>query len=346
MHTRLIAILFVLISVIGSCAWAQSDRQLIDRYDKFYAAGKYELALQAAEEICNRYPAAATWHFNAGALCAKLNKPAEAIEHLQTSAQNNYTGVRSVEQNSDLDSIREMPEFLAVLETIRANANERMEEFKQEALVHQPKMYIPDIASSNPVPLVIALHGTGMDGQSMYDALEDACVDQQVILIAPDALRPAGRQSGSGFSWTYRDESDWFVNKLIDDAVRDHNADPDRVILVGFSQGANIALILGQTQSERFLAAIPICGHYESQNAESSTTPAPFYLISGARDPWKKTYIKAKKDFEALGAQVQTRVLAGYGHRLPSGKVGTREYVKAIKWSLQQTNGSESPVEP
>jgi len=325
-------LLFTLLFVFTLSAHAQTDQQLIDRYDKMYAAEKYELALKAVETICERYPAAARWHFFAGALYSKLGQPEKAIEYLQITADNNYTGIASFEQNTDLDPIRDRDDFIAILDTVRANAKARMGEFQAEAKNHMPKSYFPPPGDTKP-PLIIALHGTGMDGQSMFDAIGQAAKNQHAILIAPDALRPAG----DGFSWTYRDESKWFVEYLIEDAIKNHNADPDRVILIGFSQGANIALILGQTHPESFLAVIPICGHYEPQIAEASTTPAPFYLITGSRDPWKKTYIKAKNDFTAAGGQVQSRILSGKGHQLPSGKSGTREYEKAIIWALKQS---------
>lgn len=325
-------LLLAIVTCFACNTLAQSDQALIDRYDRMYAAEKFELALKAAETICKRHPESATWHFFAGALCAKLDQPDQAISYLQICAYNEYTGISSFEQNSDLDPIRDREDFKAILETVRSNANARMDEFQRKAKRHKPEAYYPESASEKP-PLVIALHGTGMDGDSMFDVLSEACENAGAILIAPDALRP----SGPGFSWTYRDESKWFVNHLIADAVENHNADPDRVILVGFSQGANIALILGQTQPESFLAVVPICGHYEAQIAEATATPAPFYLMTGARDPWKKTYIMARKDFVAAGGAVKTRTLAGLGHQLPSGKSGTREYQKAILWALDQS---------
>ncbi len=333
MHTHRVLVIVAFIAFFTCHSLGQSDQSLVDRYDKMYAAEKYEVALKAAEQICERYPKATGWHFKAGALHAKLGNPDKAIEHLQVCADENYTGISSFEQNSDLDSIRDRNDFKQILGIVHKNAKERMDQFIREALNHRPQSYFPE--GDEKKPLVIALHGTGMDGQSMYDALIDACKSVGAILIAPDALRP----SGDGFAWTYRDESKWFVNHLIDKAIKEKNADPERVILVGFSQGANIALILGQTQPKSFIGVVPICGHYESQNAESNDVPAPFYLISGARDPWKGTYTKAKRDFEEAGGEVRIRVLSGKGHQLPIGKSGTREYVKAIQWALRERSG-------
>lgn len=329
MQQRFVTAIFILLSCFALSANAQSDQSLVERYDKMYAGEKYELALKAAELICDRYPSSATWHFNAGALCAKLGQVENAIAHLRTCAENNYSGIASFEQNTDLDSIRDREDFQAILESVRAAADVRMDEFQRQAKQHTPVSFYPSDSTPKPM-LIIALHGTGMDGQSMFDAIQETARNQNAILICPDALRP----SGNGFSWTYRDESEWFVNSLIDDAIKNHNADPDRVILIGFSQGANIALIMGQTQPDRFLAVVPICGHYEAQNASGDVSPAPFYLISGARDPWRATYLRAQEDFEQAGGVVQLRMLSGYGHQLPGGAGGTREYTRAIKWAL------------
>ena len=321
----------VLFTIFSATSGAQTDQQLMSRYDKMYAAEKYELALKAATTITDRHPEAARWQFFAGALCARLDKPEDAIKHLKACAELKYSGISSFEQNSDLDPIRSRDDFQEILELVRSNAKARMDEFQREAKKHVPEAYYPPPNDERPA-LVLALHGTGMDGQSMFNALKDACVKQGVALIAPDGLRP----SGNGFSWTYRDESKWFVNYLIEDAIANHGVDPDRVILVGFSQGANIALILGQTQADTFQAVVPICGHYEAQNASSDATPAPFYLLTGSRDPWKKTYVKAKKDISTAGGEVVMRTIAGKGHQLPTGQSGTREYLKAIIWSLSQ----------
>ncbi len=327
-------LLLIILTLFTSFGYAQTDKQLVDRYDKMYAAEKFELALSAATMICDRYPSTATWHFNAGALLARLDQPEQAIEYLTVAAENGYTGVRSFEQNSDLDPVRELEEFQTILDTVRSNANARLEEFQGLAKQHQPEKFIPQGIEGITPPIVIALHGTGMRGADMLNAIQPACEKMGAILIAPDGIRKAG----DGFSWTYRDEAEWYVDYLIEQAANEHDGDPDRVVLIGFSQGANIALILGQTQPKKFLAVVPICGHYESQNAATSegTQPSPFYLMIGSRDPWKKTYPIARRDFEAAGGSVQTRILSGKGHELPVGKSGEREYTRALIWAFEQ----------
>lgn len=309
---------------------AQSDRQLVDRYDQSVNAERYQSALVNAQKIVDRYPESATWNFNLGSMHARLGQTEHALQALSAAADLGYTGVRSFEQSEDLDSLREEKEFQKILSRIQLNAAKRLRAFTQEAQRHTPKSFIPQNAPESPA-LILALHGTGMRGNDMIKALQESAEQVNMILIAPDALRPA--QDG-GFSWTYRDESEWMVQHMIQSAIKKHNIDPDQIYLVGFSQGANIALTMAQTHPELFAGIIPICGHYEPQIAESNKeqNAAPVYLMTGARDPWKKTYATAKRDFLKANTPAKVRVIPAIGHQIPAGPRGAKEIVNAIKW--------------
>ncbi|MBO6738666.1 MAG: hypothetical protein JJ916_02285 [Phycisphaerales bacterium] len=326
---------FMLIVLVLICApaGAQSIQALSDRYDRAYADGRYELAYRAARDILESYPESSWWHFQGGAALARLGRNDEAIGYLERCAELGFSGVRSFEQHTGLDGLRELEAFERVLARVRANASERLDEFKAEALRHEPLVYVPDEeGDKRQRGLIIALHGTGMDGASMFEALRDTAEDAGMILVCPDALRP----SGGGYAWTYRDESEWFVEHLIGWAAEAHGADPARVVLVGFSQGANIALVLGQTRAELFMGVVAVCGHYEAQIASGETPPAPFYLLTGARDPQRRTYNDARRDFLSAGGAAQLRVLSGMGHQLPSGAKALREFKRAIVWIDRQ----------
>ncbi|MCA9276698.1 MAG: hypothetical protein KDA29_11780 [Phycisphaerales bacterium] len=318
---------------------AQSDQVLVDQFDRQYASGRYTLALETAEEIVRRYPDSAWWRFNTGAVLARLDRGDEAMVHLSKCAQLGFSGIQSFEQNTDLDPIREREDFKGVVEEVRANAEKRMGEFQREALQHRPKTFVPEGVESP--AMIIALHGTGMDGGSMFDALLPVAEELGMVLICPDGIRP----SGDGFSWTYRDESEWFVEHLIGRAGAEHRVDAQRVILVGFSQGANIALIMGQTRPELILGTVPICGHYEQQVAKSNSSPAPCYLLTGSLDPWKHTYGLAKRAFVAAGGVAKVRLVSGMRHELPSGRSGERELLRAMRWVLEQKK-TDNEIEP
>ena len=42
------------------------------------------------------------------------------------------------------------------------------------------------------------------------------------------------------------------------------------VILVGFSQGANIALMMGRSHAREFAGVVPVCGHWEADVADEA----------------------------------------------------------------------------
>ncbi len=307
---------------------AESDTQLVERFDQAESAGNYDDALSAALAIVQRHPTAAQWCFNAARMHARLGHGDEAIVLLQRCADGGYTGIASFEEHADLDPVRKRPEFAAIIAKVRANAEKRMAEFQAEALKHTHPVYVPrSITKNAKPPVIIALHGTGGTGAQMVSALRRTCDELGMICMAPDAMRPAA----NGFSWTYRDESAWLVEHMIDVAVKEHNGDPTRVYLVGFSQGANISLAMTQTHAERFAGVIPVCGHYEPHAISGDgkgAVPAPTYLISGSRDPWNQTNTQAKADFTSAGGAAEVRIVPGMGHEMAS----PAELKKALEW--------------
>tara|TARA_E500000318_G_scaffold14854_6_gene15123 strand:- start:156312 stop:157328 length:1017 start_codon:yes stop_codon:yes gene_type:complete len=338
MMKRTILLVFAIATTL---AQAQSVQDLADRYDRAYASERYELALKTAEQILDLYPESAWWQFNTGTVLARLGRTDESIEHLRRCADLGFSGLRSFEQNADLDPLRSDERFEEILDQVRTSATERMNAFQDKAKRHDPLLYIPDRGSGDRLlPIIIALHGTGMDGRPMHDALLETAKDQGMILVSPDALRA----SGNGFSWTYRDESEWFVEHLIDRMVEEHGGNPNAVYLIGFSQGANIALNMGRTHPSMFRGIIPICGHYESQVATLDGVPSPFYLMTGARDNWRGTYAAAKRDFRDAGGEAEIRMLPGLGHQLPQGRTALREFKKAFLWFERvQADAEQAP---
>jgi len=144
----------------------------------------------------------------------------------------------------------------------------------------------------------------------------------------------------NGYSWVYRDESEWLVLRTIDAARKRWTIGP--VILAGFSQGANIALMLGQSHPDRFHAVIPVSGHYESDVAELPTDgPRPRWcLLIGERDPWAPTYTAAERAFSDAGMRVRREVVPGLGHAMPRGGSGAALLSDVLEWAVETDPGT------
>lgn len=321
------AVLLLCMLFVAPAVARQPDAQLIARYEAAEAE-RPEAALQAALTLTQRHPESAVWAFNAARMHARLGQAEEALAGLSRAADLGHSGVASFEQHTDLDPLRERDEFKAILDRVRANADKRMETFRQAAAEHaQPFHVPPGLDPSAKPPLLVALHGFGGNGKDLLDALRPVCDKLSLVCVAPDAVRPASARPNS-FAWTFRDESEWLVKQTVADAVARHNADPDRVILLGFSQGANIAMVMARTHPDLFAATVPICGHYEPNLAPLTSVP-PTYLLITTNDPARRTYDQALIDLKAVQPKTTLRVSQG-GHRLPT----QRELQRALEWCL------------
>ncbi|MFT5424952.1 MAG: putative esterase, partial [Phycisphaerales bacterium] len=153
----------------------------------------------------------------------------------------------------------------------------------------------------------------------------------------PDAVRPAGGgaggEGGGGFAWTYTDEGAWYVEYLVDRFVEDYQIPPGRVVLVGFSQGANLALHLLREKPGLMAGAIVVCGYMEEgqfDGMEAGGARPRVSLIIGQRDPWVRTNRAGVKALEAAGFTAQLQELRGKGHEFPDGAAGAKEFGEAM----------------
>ncbi|MEM7621714.1 MAG: hypothetical protein AAF235_00755 [Planctomycetota bacterium] len=245
-----------------------------------------------------------------------------------------YSGIATIDSDADLDALRGTERFKPARETIAGHAETRIGQFRDYAKSNAKIRVLapPRHDPVAPAILIIALHGTGGTGDDMARLWRGVAFRRNALLVAPDALRPASPNS-AGFSWTYRDEAAWYIPWVIDQVRNTHAL--SEVILTGYSQGANIAFMLGRTQPDAFRAVIPVSGHYERETPPPASADGPgWYLLVGERDPWATTYGAAVADLRASGVPVHGAVIPRAGHRLyPSSRV-TRELDNALAWAL------------
>ena len=106
----------------------------------------------------------------------------------------------------------------------------------------------PDSTNERPVPLVLALHGSGNSVDSFVDAseLDDAASANGFIVAYPEAL---GLLWNGGFCCTSGRGSSatdvLFLDQVITDVAATRSIDPSRVYAVGVSAGGIMAYRLG-----------------------------------------------------------------------------------------------------
>ncbi len=140
-----------------------------------------------------------------------------------------------------------------------------------------------------PVPLVVALHGLGGSGSSMLrqTGLGQATSAAGVGLLVPDSVAGAWNDGRLGPEGP-RDEQ--FVLTLVRSVTGTGLADPRRVSLTGFSNGADMALVLASRHPEAFAAVVGVSAHLLARaGAARPTRPIPTYLVYGSTDAVQPT---------------------------------------------------------
>lgn len=331
MQTRFYFILrslALLLVVLCTSARATPQSPDFDGWERDMLAGRFAEAARYAVSVAEYQTRSGVWAYRAAASSARAGDPESTIRWLDAAADRRYSGVRTFETDTDIDAVRGDLRFGAIIEKVRANAAARLESFRQAAAEATPiTVKPPGFDAAEPTPLLIVLHGTGQAGKSMVPTWRRAAARAGAVLVAPDGLRPSGR----GYSWTFRDESEWYVEHLIEQARADFTVGP--VILAGFSQGANIALAMGRSHPTLIDAVIPVCGHWEAKveaMPEGEDRPA-WCLVMGEKDPWAATYRDAETALTEAGMRTHLMMVPRIGHALPAARV----LEDAVTWCLE-----------
>lgn len=147
-------------------------------------------------------------------------------------------------------------------------------------------------------PVLVAIHGHGANGHDLL-GLGPYLAAGRVLLLCPEAefvLYP-GMLS---FTWFNRDESGkrtpeefervaGLVRAFIDEAVPRYGGDPERVALLGFSQGGSLAYRLGLAEPSRWCGVAVLSTWLPDEAAAAANRDdaglLPFLVLHGTEDP-------------------------------------------------------------
>lgn len=133
-------------------------------------------------------------------------------------------------------------------------------------------------SSDEPAPLIVLLHGLGMDADSINDAsdLPDLAAAQGTIVVTPEAL-------GSPALW--QSAPDGPDAALLDQILADVQAavcvDLDRVAVAGFSAGAAFAAQFACGRQDEIAALAVVAVEFPG----GCTQPMPIVAFHGTADP-------------------------------------------------------------
>jgi len=179
--------------------------------------------------------------------------------------------------------------------------------------------------------LVVLLHGYGADGADLISLAEAwQAVLPGVAFVAPDAPEPLPAAGFGGRQWfplTLRDPNElWHgvnyaapvLNRFLDRELERYQLSPNRLALVGFSQGTMMALHVGLRRNEQVAAIVGFSGLLagpEHLASEIKSRP-PVQLIHGEIDdliPVEALHF-TREALAAARVPVEWHVRPGLGH--------------------------------
>jgi polyhydroxybutyrate depolymerase len=147
---------------------------------------------------------------------------------------------------------------------------------------HVPQGYDP----KKPTPVVLALHGAGMNGSMMvwFSGLNEKSEEAGFIVVYPSGtgIGPFCTWNAGNFGGKRADDVA-FIDKLLDDLGALVNVDQKRVYACGMSNGGMMCYRLAAELSERIAAIAPVAGTVAIDESRP-TRPVPVIHFHGTED--------------------------------------------------------------
>ena len=182
-----------------------------------------------------------------------------------------------------------------------------------------------------PKQIVVLLHGLGADGRDLIGLapeFEDALPD--AVFVSPDApnacdMAPMGYQWFSLREWTPEailrgvQQAAPVIDGFIDSLLEKYNLPPEKLALVGFSQGTMMSLYVGPRYRNRIAGIMGFSGALVWGDAvEAGLHKVPVCLVHGLADPIvpAAAYYHARERLLAEGFKVTGHISPALMHSI------------------------------
>ncbi len=155
----------------------------------------------------------------------------------------------------------------------------------KESLVSKQKqrsyyLFVPGTIKA-PAPLVVLLHGSTRNGESLVVKWKDLAEAEGIIIAGPDSADSA--------KWTAPTDGPHFLYDLVEALKQKYPINPRRVYLFGHSAGASFGLQMSLFESEYFAATAVHAGALNGQadrllDFAAANRKIPLAIFSGTDD--------------------------------------------------------------
>jgi predicted esterase len=290
--------------------------ELTDQMMSLYRESKYADALQIVEQNADRFTehlARTTfWKMCLLSLCGRA---ADALSVFQRGLDAGLWWAESQFIDTDLDPIRDLPEFKRRVETSQNKYKEARKHIGRDQTI-----LLPERLSSDSYPLLIALHGRNGNKESNLDNWKVAC-EKGWLVLSPQSTQPLF--SGS-FCW---DDAAQGVEDLLyyyKQISRKYQIDPQRIVIAGFSQGSGMAIyaaLSGELNVRGFIGIGTYWADPESLSPLAQlarqTSAIRGYFVVGEKDQTLNKTTEIQKVLNENAIPLAEEVHSDLGHEFP-----------------------------
>jgi predicted esterase len=186
------------------------------------------------------------------------------------------------------------------------------------------RLYIPP-KHATPAPLVIAMHGTGGNEDTLFE--QHATLKQAADLHGMVVVSPNGRGVTE-----YRGIGENDVLAVLEEVRKKYPIDPERIYLTGHSMGGTGAAYLAMRHPDIFAAAAPLAAAYSYPWLARNLVSVPTLWIAGAADEefYHRGVAVGVERIRKFGGTAVLESLPGEGHNGP-----VRDFGRVFAWLLK-----------
>jgi poly(3-hydroxybutyrate) depolymerase len=172
-------------------------------------------------------------------------------------------------------------------------------------------LFVPQSTSSEPIPLIVLLHGSGRDGNSQIGTWQNLAKKESFAIVAPDSINREG--------WDMLSDGPDFLHAVIEEVKSQSAINPRRVYLFGHSAGGHHGLGIGLLESEYFAAVAVHAGILNEMTltyTERAPRKIPIGLWQGTNDQIVPA-VQARRSEAALvarGFSAHLTEISGHTH--------------------------------
>jgi len=293
-----VALCCVCVGAVSAANPEQLERRALDAM----AAGRYTQAAGLWQEVLEQTPEHFGALYNLACCFSRTGDLDQAGSTLEQAYAAGMSDTEILIADPDLEALRQSPSGRALIDRLVSETEQLRRirgvpgTFEAPVLGGFRVVVPPDMKEDQKYPLVMILHGHGANPENYVGMFERVASSLEAIVCAPYGPYPIPFERGHGFSWF---PAPWFFQELlatggaaadraqrrqemelretqvsrafvlaaIDDVSSEFPVDPDRVFLMGHSEGGVLAYGLALEYPDRFRALIVVGARLRASDA-------------------------------------------------------------------------------